>query len=43
MIEPVALIVAAAVALTFFSDATSDTRKIVRSARRRGVHVGSRH
>jgi hypothetical protein len=35
MIELAAMIVLGAIALTFFSDATSGTMKMVRSARRR--------
>lgn len=44
MLEVIATIVVLAVALTFVSDATSDTMKLVRSARRRGqVRVATKH
>lgn len=44
MLELAALIAVSAVALTFFSDATSGTVKIVRAARRRGaIHVAKHH
>jgi hypothetical protein len=44
MFELAAFIVAGAVALTFFSDATSGTMKMVRAARRRGsIRVADHH
>jgi hypothetical protein len=44
MIELAAIVVVSAVALSFLTDATSDTMKIVRSARRRGhVRVAEKH
>jgi len=44
MLELAAMLVVSAVALSFLTDATSDTVKMVRAARRRGkVHVASKH
>jgi hypothetical protein len=44
MIELAAIIAVTAVALTFFSDATSGTMKVVRAARRRGnIRVAKEH
>jgi hypothetical protein len=44
MIELVAIIVVSAVALSFFTDATSRTVKMVRAASRRGrIHVAQQH
>jgi hypothetical protein len=44
MLELAAIVVVSAVALSFLTDATSDTMKMVRAARRRGnVHVAEKH
>jgi hypothetical protein len=44
MLEFAALLVVSAVALTFLTDATSDTMKMVRAVRRRDkVRVASKH
>ena len=44
MLELAAIIAVAAVALTFFSDATSGAAKMVGSVRRRGnIHVAEKH
>jgi hypothetical protein len=44
MLELAAMITVSAVALSFLTDATSDTMKMVRSARRRGkVNTASHH
>lgn len=44
MLELAAVIVVSAIALTFATDATSDTMKMVRAARRRGqIRVASKH
>ena len=44
MLELGSLLVVSAIALSFLTDATSDTVKMVRAARRRGkVHVATKH
>ncbi|MGD9979423.1 MAG: hypothetical protein AB7H66_00510 [Hyphomonadaceae bacterium] len=46
MLELAAIVVASAVALTFFSDATSGTMKMMRAARRRDhgkIRVANHH
>jgi hypothetical protein len=44
MLELAAMVVVSAIALSFASDATADTMKRVRAARRRGqIRVASRH
>lgn len=44
MLELAAIIVVSATALSFVTDATADTMKMVRSMRRRGkVHVADHH
>lgn len=44
MLELAALVVVSAVVLTFLTDATSDTLKMMRSGRRRGnVQAGGKH
>lgn len=46
MLELAALMVVSAVALTFLTDATSDTMKVVRAVRRRGgskIRVADHH
>jgi hypothetical protein len=44
MLELAAIVVVSATALSFLTDATSDTVKVVRRMRRRGkVHVAERH